>query len=203
MAATSGNFRLGPDTGRVVIKTGRAGLAAKAGHDLTIEVTRWSAQVEVPAESDGGQSAATVSAELDLGSLEVREGTGGAMPLTDRDRREIKKQMGGILRGGTATFASSRIIPSGSLLAPGGTTPPNPPAAGGAIEGTVTLNGTSQPARLQLTDSGSGRYRGSVTLAQTGFGIKPYTGFFGALKLKDEVVVEFEVDLSQAQGSAG
>jgi len=203
VAATSGNFRLGPDTGRVVIKTGRAGLAAKAGHDLTIEVTRWSAQVEVPAESDGGQSAATVSAELDLGSLEVREGTGGAMPLTDRDRREIKKQMGGILRGGTATFASSRIIPSGSLLAPGGTTPPNPPAAGGAIEGTVTLNGKSQPARLQLTDSGSGRYRGSVTLAQTGFGIKPYTGFFGALKLKDEVVVEFEVDLSKAQASAG
>ena len=183
MAATTGNFRLGPDTGRVVIKTGRAGLAAKAGHDLTIEVTRWSAQVEVPAEGDGGQSAATVSAELDLGSLEVREGTGGAMPLTDRDRREIKKQIGGILRGGTASFASTRVIPSG------------------AIEGTVTLNGKTQPARLQLTDSGSGRYRGSATLAQTGFGIKPYTGFFGALKLKDEVVVEFEVDLSKAEGS--
>ena len=185
MAATTGNFRLGPDAGRVVIKTGRAGLAAKAGHDLTIEVTRWSAQVEVPAESDGGQSAATVSAELDLGSLEVREGTGGAMPLTDRDRREIQKQIGGILRGGTASFASTRVIPSG------------------AIEGTVTLNGKTQPVRLQLTDSGSGRYRGSATLAQTGFGIKPYTGFFGALKLKDEVVVEFEVDLSKAQGSAG
>ena len=111
------------------------------------------------------------------------------MPLTDRDRREIKKQMGRILGSGTATFASSRIIPSNS--------------SGGAIEGTVTLNGTTQPARLQLTDSGSGRYRGSVTLAQTGFGIKPYTGFFGALKLKDEVVVEFEVDLSKAQGAAG
>jgi polyisoprenoid-binding protein YceI len=185
VAATTGNFRLGPDAGRVVIKTGRAGLAARAGHDLTIEVTRWSAQVEVPAEGDGGQSAATVSAELDLGSLEVREGTGGAMPLTDRDRREIKKQIAGILRGGTASFASTRVIPSG------------------AIEGTVTLNGKTQPARLQLTDSGSGRYRGSATLAQTGFGIKPYTGFFGALKLKDEVVVEFEVDLSKAQGSAG
>jgi polyisoprenoid-binding protein YceI len=182
VAATTGNFRLGPDAGRVVIKTGRAGLAAKAGHDLTIEVTRWSAQVEVPAEGDGGQSAATVSAELDLGSLEVREGTGGAMPLTDRDRREIKKQISGILRGGTASFASTRVIPSG------------------AIEGTVTLNGKTQPARLQLTDSGSGRYRGSATLAQTGFGIKPYTGFFGALKLKDEVVVEFEVDLSKGSG---
>jgi len=182
VAATTGNFRLGPDAGRVVIKTGRAGLAAKAGHDLTIEVTRWSAQVEVPAEGDGGQSAATVSAELDLGSLEVREGTGGAMPLTDRDRREIKKQITGILRGGTASFASTRVIPSG------------------AIEGTVTLNGKTQPTRLQLTDSGSGRYRGSATLTQTGFGIKPYTGFFGALKLKDEVVVEFEVDLSKEPG---
>jgi hypothetical protein len=190
VAASEGTFRLGPDTGRVVIKTGRAGLAAKAGHDLTIEVTRWSAQVEVPAEGDGGQSAATVSAELDLGSLEVREGTGGAMPLTDRDRREIKKQIGGILGGGTASFASSRVIPSGSS---------GSASSGGAIEGTVTLNGKTQPARLQVTDSGSGRYRGSATLAQTGFGIKPYTGFFGALKLRDEVGVEFEVDLSKAK----
>ena len=190
MAASTGNFRLGPGTGRVVIKTGRAGLAAKAGHDLTIEVTRWSAQVEVPAEGDGGQSAATVSAELDLGSLEVREGTGGAMPLTDRDRREIKKQIGGILGGGTASFASSRVIPSGSS---------GSASSGGAIEGTVTLNGKTQPARLQVTDSGSGRYRGSATLAQTGFGIKPYTGFFGALKLRDEVGVEVEVDLAKAK----
>ena len=177
MAATTGNFRLGPDAGRVVIKTGRAGLAAKAGHDLTIEVTRWSAQVEVPAEGDGGQSAATVSAELDLGSLEVREGTGGAMPLTDRDRREIKKQIAGILRGATASFASTRVIPSG------------------AIEGTVTLNGKPQPARLQVTAPGDGQYRGSATLTQTGFGIKPYSGFFGTLKLKDEVTLEFQLTL--------
>ena len=43
-----------------------------------------------------------------------------------------------------------------------------------------------------------GRYRGSVTVVQSAFGIKPYTGFFGALKLRDEVVAEFEVDLSRA-----
>ena len=96
MAATTGNFRLGPDAGRVVIKTGRAGLAAKAGHDLTIEVTRWSAQVEVPAEGDGGQSAAMVSAELDLGSLEVREGTGGvtmAGTIMTSDRAAVQAEM--------------------------------------------------------------------------------------------------------------
>ena len=185
MAVTPGSIRLGPDAGRVVIKTTRAGLAAKAGHDLTIEVTRWSARVEVPAEDGGGLAAATVQADLDLGSLEVREGTGGALPLTDRDRREIKKQIGSILGSATATFASSRVIPSGS--------------SGGTVEGSVTLNGRTQPARLQLTAPGSGQYRGSATLAQTGFGIKPYSGFFGALKLKDEVTLEFQLTLPESR----
>ena len=190
MTAYTGNFRLGPDTGRVVLKTGRAGLAAKAGHDLTIEVTRWSAQVEVPGEDAGGVTAAQVSADLDLGSLEVREGTGGAKSLTDGDRMQIKKQISGILGDGTASFTSSRIIRSGT--------------AGGAVEGTVTLNGKTQPARLQVTEPGHGRYRGTATMTQTAFGIKPYTGFFGALKLRDEVGVEFEVDLSKAASeSAG
>jgi len=185
VAVTPGSIRLGPDAGRVVIKTTRAGLAAKAGHDLTIEVTRWSARVEVPAEDGGGLAAATVQADLDLGSLEVREGTGGALPLTDRDRREIKKQIGGILGSATATFASSRVIPSGS--------------SGGTVEGSVTLNGRTQPAVLQVTAPGSGQYRGSATLAQTGFGIKPYSGFFGALKLKDEVTLEFQLTLPESR----
>jgi polyisoprenoid-binding protein YceI len=193
VAVTSGNFRLGPDAGRVVIKTTRAGLAARAGHDLTIEVTRWSAQVQVPAEDDGGPAAATVSADLDLGSLEVREGTGGALPLTDRDRREIKKQMSQILGSATATFASTRVIPSGSGSSGSGFSGSG--FSGGAVEGTVTLNGKTQPARLQVTAPGDGQYRGSATLNQTGFGVKPYSGFFGTLKLKDEVTLEFQLTL--------
>lgn len=184
MTANTGSFRLGPDTGRVVIKTSRAGLAAKAGHDLTIEFTRWSAQVEVPDEDAGGVTAAKVTADLDLGSLEVREGTGGAKPLNDGDRRDIKKTMSGILGDGSASFTSSRAVRFG--------------ASGGAVEGSLTFNGQTQPVRLQVNSPGEGRYRGSVTVPQSAFGIKPYSGFFGALKLKDEVVVEFEVDLAKA-----
>ena len=187
MAASTGNYRLGPDTGRVVIKTTRAGLAARAGHDLTIEVTRWSAQVEVPAEEDGGLAAAKVSAELDLGSLEPREGTGGVKPLTERDRGEIRKTMSGIIGTGMASFTSSRIVRVGS--------------AGGAIEGTFTLNGRSEPVRLQVSEPAPGRYRGSAQVIQSALGIKPYVGFFGALKLKDEVGVEFEVTLPAADSA--
>jgi polyisoprenoid-binding protein YceI len=184
VTANTGSFRLGPDTGRVVIKTSRAGLAAKAGHDLTIEFTRWSAQVEVPDEDAGGVTAAKVTADLDLGSLEVREGTGGVKPLNDGDRRDIKKTMSGILGDGSASFTSSRAVRFG--------------ASGGAVEGSLTFNGQTQPVRLQVNSPGEGRYRGSVTVPQSAFGIKPYSGFFGALKLKDEVVVEFEVDLAKA-----
>jgi polyisoprenoid-binding protein YceI len=183
VAATTGTFRLGPDNGRIVLKTSRAGFAAKAGHDLTIEVTRWSAQVEVPGEDAGGVTAAQVTAELDLGSLAVLEGTGGAKPLSDKDRRDILNTAGKILGRGTARFTSSRIIPA---------------ASGGAIEGTLTLGGVTRPARLQLVSRGPGQYRGTATVRQTDHGITPYTGFFGALKLKDEVTVEVEADLTRA-----
>lgn len=176
----TGSYRLGPDSGRVIIKTGRAGLAARAGHDLTIEVTRWSATVTVPG---GDVAAAEVSAELQLSSLAVLEGTGGAKPLSDKDRRDILNTAGKILGGGTARFTSSRIIPA---------------ASGGAIEGTLTLNGTAKPARLQVVSRGPGQYQGTATVRQTDHGITPYTGFFGALKLKDEVGVEVEADLSRA-----
>lgn len=179
--------RLGPGAGRVLIKTGRAGLAARAGHDLTLEVTRWSARIEIPADDAGGVTAATVAAELDLGSLEVREGTGGVKPLTDADRAQIKKTMSGILGDAAASFTSSRITRAGAA------------SGGGEIEGTVTLRGKAQPVRLRVTEPGPGRYRGTAAVLQSAFGIKPYSGFFGALKLSDEVQVEFEVDLAQAE----
>jgi polyisoprenoid-binding protein YceI len=184
----AGSYRLGPAAGRVSIRTSRAGLAARAGHDLLIEFGGWSAVVTVPdgngdGDGDGDLAATTITAELDLASLAVREGTGGARPLTGSDRADIERTMRKILGGGTATFTSSRIIPS---------------TVGGAVEGTLSLNGRSQPVRFQVRNPAPGRYRGSGPVIQTAFGITPYTGFFGALKLKDEVTAEFDVDLGKA-----
>jgi hypothetical protein len=185
MADIKGTFRLGPDCGRVLIRTGRAGLAARVGHDLTIEIARWSARVIVPnGGADGGLAAAEISAELDLGSLAVLEGTGGAKPLTDKDRRDIANTARKILGTGAASFASARVIPAAS--------------GDGEIEGTLTLNGRSQPVRLQVASAGEARYRASTTIRQTDFGITPYSGFFGALKLRDEIGIELETDLDRA-----
>lgn len=188
----AGTYEFGPESGRVLVRTGREGLAARAGHDLTLEVTDWLAQVTTPGEDGGGVAAATVTADLGLGSLTVREGTGGAKPLTDRDRREIKKQVHKILGDSArAGFTSQQIIPSSASSA-------GPPAAG-AIEGTLTLHGVSRGIRLEVTSEEPGRYRGTATIRQTDFGITPYSGFFGALKLRDEVTVEFEATIEGLQ----
>ena len=72
-------------------------------------------------------------------------------------------------------------------------------ATGGAIEGTLTMHGTTQPLRLQVTSEAPGQFRGGATVRQTDFGITPYSGFFGTLKLKNEIAVEFEVTIKDFQ----
>jgi polyisoprenoid-binding protein YceI len=180
MSNISGNYEIGPNAGRVLVKTGREGLAAKVGHDLTIEITRWRARASVPDAVGGGLHAAALQVELDLGSLVVREGTGGAKPLSDKDRADIQATAAKVLgAAGIATYASAKFVPEAET-----------------IEGTLTLNGTARPLDLHVTNAGPGQFRGTTTIRQTDFGLTPYSGFLGALKLKDDIAVEFEVTLS-------
>jgi polyisoprenoid-binding protein YceI len=187
MAANGGRHRLGPDDGRLLLRTYRSGLAAQAGHDLTIEMTRWSGELD-PGDGDD-LSQASLEIRIDMEAMVVREGRGGVKPLTDRDRREIavtgRKQVEAG-RFPEATFTAEKFEPDGS--------------GGGAISGTLTLHGQSRPLRLQVSRTGEDRYRATASIVQSEFGIKPYSGMFGALKLRDAVDVEAEVDLSGAGG---
>jgi polyisoprenoid-binding protein YceI len=178
MGIPDGSYTLGPESGQLLIKTSRTGLGAKAGHDLTIEVTRWQAQVTA-GSADVARS--SVSVEVDAGSFEVREGTGGVKPLTDADRAEIKKTIREkILRTGqhpTITFRSTQVTGTPESF---------------SIDGDLTITGTTQPVTVhgRLTDD---RVQGSAAVVQTRWGIRPYTAFLGALKLSDEVTVEFSI----------
>lgn len=186
MAANGGRHRLGPDDGRLVLRTYRTGLAAQAGHDLTLEITRWSGDLDRGEDDSSGR----LEVRIDMGSLVVREGTGGVRALSDRDRREIAATARKELRTDSnpeATFVAEKFEPDGS--------------GGGAIEGTLTLAGQAGPLRLQVTKAGDDRYRATASIVQSDFGIKPYSGMFGALKLRDAVDVEAEVDLSAADGA--
>jgi polyisoprenoid-binding protein YceI len=188
MAANGGRQQLGPDSGRLILHTYRSGLAAQAGHDLTIEITRWSGEL------DRGDDIATSRLEvhIDIGSMVVREGIGGVKPLSDRDRREIvvtaRKQLAAD-RYPEATFVAETFEPDS--------------AGGGTISGTLTLHGQERPLRLQVRKIGDEHYNATATVVQSEFGIKPYSGMFGTLKLRDAVDVEADVDLSGAEGPPG
>jgi polyisoprenoid-binding protein YceI len=179
MAANEGRHRLGPGGGRITLRTYRSGLAAQAGHDLTIEITRWSGELD---GDDGAPD--RLEARIDLNSLVVKEGIGGVKPLSDRDRREIALTALKTLhadRYPEATFSASKFAPDDR--------------GGGTINGTLTLHGQSRPLALTVSRNGDGRYQAAATLVQSDFGIKPYSGMFGALKLRDAVDVEVDIDL--------
>lgn len=71
----------GPHNATLLVHTTRAGAAAKAGHDLRIEVSRWEGVV-----ADGRL---TLTADPD--SLRVIDGSGGVKALGDDDKRNIEQ----------------------------------------------------------------------------------------------------------------
>jgi polyisoprenoid-binding protein YceI len=74
---------------------------------------------------------------------------------------------------------------------------------GGEISGTFTLRGTARPLRLRVTETGPGRYHAEARVIQSDYGIKPYTAFLGALRVRDAVDVAIDVDLSEPDNGAG
>jgi len=110
MGIADGRYTLGPGSGQLQVKTTRTGLGARAGHDLTIDVTRWHADVIVDAARP---AASSVRVEVDTDSFEVRDGTGGIKPLTDSDRAQIKntiqQKVLNTRRHPTITFRSTRV----------------------------------------------------------------------------------------------
>src|SRR5215469_1885207 len=183
MAVQPGHHELGPDRGRIILRTFRDGLAAQAGHDLTIEATRWSGVLEVKEDP----TPADLDVHVDMGALAVLDGTGGVKPLSDRDRREIAvtaRKVLGADRYPEAVFAAGTFMP-----AAGG---------GGEISGTLTLRGQARPLRMRVSQTGPDRYHAEATVLQSDYGIKPYTAFLGALRVRDAVDIAVDVDLSDS-----
>jgi polyisoprenoid-binding protein YceI len=176
MSIKPGTHTLGPDTGTLLVRTGRKGAAARAGHDLSIEVATWSATIE--AGADPAQTQIELTAEA--GSLRVREGTGGLQSLGDEDKDSIRQTIDDdVLKGTAIAFRSTGVQTSedGSRL---------------NVDGELELFGRAKPIAFELSVGSDGRIKGRATVKQSDWGLKPYSALFGALKVADEVVVAIE-----------
>ena len=159
-------MRFGPENAALTVRTFRSGAAAKAGHDLLIEVASWEATLD-PA---GG-----VTLRADAGSLRVVEGTGGIQELDADDKAGIEKTIDDeVLMGCAIEFRSSEV----ELAADGS----------GTVRGELELAGERRPIGFDLAIR-DGRLTGTATVKQSDWGMKPYSALFGTLKVADEVEV--------------
>lgn len=180
MGLAAGKHEMGPSNGSLHLRTAREGMAAKVGHDLLLRFTRWSGYLDIADPDDLSAAALTVTVELD--SLEVVEGTGGASPLDAGDKADI-------LKNALKTLEVSKH-PTAEFTATGA----RPGADGsGEIDGTLQLAGSSGTVTLAVVGAGSSGWKATGTVVQSQYGIKPYKAFLGALRLADTVTVEAEV----------
>ena len=169
MPFPEGTHSIGPSNGSLKVKTGREGAAAKAGHDLVLGVNSWNATVE------GGDSP-SIRLTADPASIDVIQGTGGAKALSDKDKGEIKKSITGkVLGSDQISFQSTEVTDS-------------------AARGDLSIAGSTSAVDVPLNVDG-GSISGSFTLSQSEFGIKQFKALMGALKVSDEVTVEFQGSL--------
>jgi polyisoprenoid-binding protein YceI len=182
MPLQTGTFELGPADGSLVVKTYREGMASKAGHDLVMEVGGWKATVQL----DPDPARSTIAVTADSRSLQVREGAGGVKPLTDKDRTDIGRLIDDkVLRGQPIAFRSTAVQPDAD-------------AGHLTVSGELTIGGSTRPVTAQLDLAPDGRVTGTIPLTQSEWGIKPYRGLMGALRVRDALEIAIDARLPQA-----
>ena len=157
----------GPENALLTVRTKRTGVASKAGHDLLIEVTSWSATLDPEANP-----ALTLTA--DSRSLRVIEGTGGVQALGEDDKAGIRQTIDDqVLEGTPIEFRSTRLEPGDPMR----------------VEGELELHGERRLIAFELSSAGDGGLSGTAVLRQSDWGMRPYSALFGTLKVADEVEV--------------
>jgi hypothetical protein len=172
------SYRLGPEDGTLSVRTKRTGAAAMAGHNLLIHVTSWEATIELGADT-------SIELDADGSSLRVIEGSGGMQALQDEDRENIEQTIDDeVLHGERIAFRSAGAKPHG---------------AGLRVDGELTLNGETRPLGFDVEITGEGGLAATAVVKQSDWGMRPYSGLFGALKVVDEVEVGIEARLPEPQ----
>lgn len=177
---------IGPSNARLRLLTGVEGKAARMGHDLVIVLDEWTGQAALV---DGVPQSAQLSATV--ASLRVDSGTGGAKPLSDKDRQTIRKNALGALKADqhpTVEFTCAAVVPV---------------AGGYELPGTLTIAGASHDVVVDVRvaeDADGWALAARVPVVQTAYGVTPYSTMLGALRLRDEVEVAVDAVVPRPAG---
>jgi polyisoprenoid-binding protein YceI len=171
MSTHAGKYTLGPDSASLKVWTGKEGKAAKAGHNLEIEVGDWSATVEFGETPEDTRLSLSVNSH----SLRVLAGSGGMQKLGDDDKENVAKTIDDeVLKGGEIAFQSTGVhgVEGTHDL---------------HVHGDLNLLGRTAAVAFTLAIADDGSVNGEALIKQSDFGMKPYSALFGTLKVKDEL----------------
>ena len=158
---------------RCEVFTFKEGLLSPVAHDLRLEVTRFTVDLD--------EAAGTVEATFDPRSLRVAcaivGGHDAPATLSASDRRSIEERIVddvlGAKRHPEIRFRSRSASRDGD---------------GWRVEGTLALHGHDRPMSVRARYEG-GKLVAEVAVHQPDFGIKPFTALFGTLRVRAEVKV--------------
>ena len=164
------------DTGKstMTVHVYRAGALAVFGHDH---------EITAPIAGGGVDTAGRhVELRVNAAALRVRDPN-----ASEKDRAEIQKTMLGpdVLdaeQHREILFKSTAVEKAGD---------------GWTVRGNLTLHGQTKTVAVEVREAQEGHYTGSARLRQTDFGIKPVKVAGGTVRVKDELRIDFDIQLAR------
>jgi polyisoprenoid-binding protein YceI len=158
----------------ITVHVYKAGLLSAFGHDHQI-----SAPVARGAVDAEGRK---VELHVNAGALRVRD-----PKVSDKDRDEIQ-----------ATMLGSDVLDAEKQKEIGFQSTGAESAGPGSwkVSGNLTLHGQTRPVSMDVHEK-DGHYAGTCRFKYGDFGIKPVKAAGGAVRVKDEVEIEFDIQLAR------
>ena len=179
--ATLAHYVVDAKASRFTVQAFVTGLLSAVGHNPTIGIRNFSADVHfIPEALQGSAFRLSIKAN----SLSVQD------DISDKDRREIERLMNEQVLEITKYPEVLFEAPVVSISKLGDS------LYSAALDGNLTLHGVTcrQPVTARIAVFGSMlRASGNFTLKQADYQIKPISIAGGALKLKDELKFSFEM----------
>jgi polyisoprenoid-binding protein YceI len=157
----------------MTVRVYKAGILSAFGHDHEISAPLSGGTVNVEGRK--------VELQVDTGALRVQD-----PKASGKDRAEIQATMLGPEVLDAANYKEIRFRSTSAE-----------PAGAGAwrVKGELTLHGETRPVSMEVHERG-GHYAGACRFHITDFGIKPVKVAGGTVRVKDEVQVEFDIQLA-------
>ena len=170
LSPSSGSNRIDVKHSTITVHVYRSGLFSFAGDNH---------EIEAPIASGGlNESARTVELRVDVRRMRVLD-----LDLSADKRSQVQEKMlsPDVLdpdRYPEITFRSTRAEEKNSNSF--------------SVGGNLTLHGQTRPINVSVAHR-QNHYRGSATIKQTDFGIKPISIAGGTIKVKDEIKIDFDI----------